>query len=307
MFIFFFISWRRRLGGVTQWRGKRKPAEKDRGKESKFFPQMWFTSWSGREPASELLYTLMQQHCYTHTHAFKVVLINPHPNDNVAVTEKAELPTAAVLFGEKTAPPFLRRLRFFSAFGYGTVWRVIVIHAVTHIYVRSHEPTDTQEYKQKATKTNSRLHFLLQLQGIPSVNMTWGMTELEVGNAVSHAELSLTFTLKWTQTGPLSAGQDLWVKQQTAEIKTSPAVTHSRTLLLVICFIYFIFLGYLNALSSNCTSQSYCTSAELCHNTQKTSQHMLGVWLHNHNPRWVSTNFCFWILWFEKIKYFSPS
>ena len=67
-----------------------------------------------------------------------------------------------------------------------------------------------QGYKQEATKTNTGLHFSPQLQGIPSVNMTRGMTELEVRNAVSHAELSLIpFKIMTTQTRPLSADMTL--------------------------------------------------------------------------------------------------
>ena len=48
--VFFFFSLFTRAGkegGNHTW-GKGKAAEKDGGKESKFFPQMWFTSLSGK-------------------------------------------------------------------------------------------------------------------------------------------------------------------------------------------------------------------------------------------------------------------
>lgn len=45
--------------------GKEKAAEKNGGKESKFFPQMWFTSCSGKKTPSEMFYTRKQSHSYT--------------------------------------------------------------------------------------------------------------------------------------------------------------------------------------------------------------------------------------------------
>lgn len=56
--------------------------------------------------------------------------------------------------------------------------------------MKLHYVPNAPPYKQKASKTNSGLHFSMQLQGIPSVNVTQGMTELEVGNAASHTQRS---------------------------------------------------------------------------------------------------------------------
>lgn len=69
--------------------------------------------------------------------------------------------------------------------------------------IKLHYAPSTPLQRQKATKTNSSLHFSMQLQGIPSVNMTQDMTELEVGNALLHSELRLTlFTLMSTPARP---------------------------------------------------------------------------------------------------------
>lgn len=54
--------------------------------------------------------------------------------------------------------------------------------------IELHYVPNTPPHRQKTTKTNRGLHSSMKLQGIPSVNMTQGMTELEVGNAVPHSE-----------------------------------------------------------------------------------------------------------------------
>lgn len=106
---------------------------------------------------------------------------------------------------------------------------ITCLHQHIHTHVHLHTLTCTLAYKQKATKTNSGLHFSLQLRGIPSVNMTWGMTELEVGNAVSHTELRQTPFTQTTTCGHVSCGSLVlaadsrvtWEHERFTELSTS--------------------------------------------------------------------------------------
>ena len=113
----------------------------------------------------------------THTHALKNSIRSMH----IKHTQMTVLLSPSTLIHPPAAISALQRKRCGSHFSQDSgfpFW--IVAHAGADIYyiltVHQHTHTRigtyTQAYKQKATKTNSGLHFSLQLQGIPSVNMT---------------------------------------------------------------------------------------------------------------------------------------
>lgn len=169
---------------------------------------MWFTSWSGKTSVWTILHTHAAALLHTYTEK-KNQCAHPHRRTSKMTTLPYTCCTPCCYSCSLEKNTVAAACQEDSGFLFWIIARAdadpyYTLTPYVHTHVRLHRPTYTQAYKQKATKTNSGLHFSLQLEGIPSVNMTWGMTEWEVGNAVSHAELSLTpFTLMWTQTRPL--------------------------------------------------------------------------------------------------------
>lgn len=131
-FVGFFSSseeWRRREGNAQG--GKGKAAEKDGGKESKFFPQMWFTSWSGKTSVWTILHTHAAALLHTYTEK-KKQCAHPHRRTSKMTTLPYTCCTPLLLFllsGEKHCGRCLSGGFRISVLDHCTCRRRSILHA----------------------------------------------------------------------------------------------------------------------------------------------------------------------------------